>query len=372
MGGCQSLISGKVEPGDDENLSLPPKNTPKEITDKYDFEKKLGTGMSADVFLVNRKSDARALAIKCCKLKGLIPEDIEALKNEIRLLKMVKHPNILEYVDDVYTRDMVYILTELIEGGELFDAIVLRERYTEEDARVVVCTMLYILEYLHEQGIVHRDIKPENLMLVSPNDYSSPIKLVDFGLATEVGDDPHGGITQAAGTPGYLAPECLIAKPNYGKPSDVWALGVIAYVLLCGYTPFFGDTDDELFKMIREVNFEFDPAEWEIISPYAKDFIEKIFTADVYKRPTIKALMKHPWIVEHVENAQELKSAQLKIKESQAKKRFKKAVTGVLFTRRVSKINISANTSEEGSKVDKLEEERSEKQNGESSKGETS
>jgi serine/threonine protein kinase len=342
MGICASAAPGAVAPdapnghgGVTDDAPLDPATMPAELNAKYDWGKQIGTGMSGKVYLCSRKTDGKTFAIKCCGTTGLTKDDLSSLRQEVALLKKVKHPNILEYVEHVEAKDMIYIVTDLISGGELFDAIIERKTYTEADAKQVVTTLLFVLEYLHDAGIVHRDLKPENLMLVDKS-HDAAIKVVDFGLASEVGDDAYGGITVGAGTPGYLAPECTVRDPNYGKPSDVWAMGVVAYVLLCGYPPFYGDNDEELYTAIRNGDWEFDPEEWDIVSPYAKDFIKQVFTPSPFKRPNVKALMEHPWIKETVAKSVDLQRTRTKLKEFQAKRRFKKAVSGVIFSRRLN------------------------------------
>ena len=172
----------------------------------------------------------------------------------------------------------------------------------------------------------------------------SSAKLVDFGLATKLGDPEHG-ITKAAGTPGYLAPECLMRNPNYGIPSDAWAAGVITYIMLCGYPPFYGDSDVELFREIRSGRLVFDEDDWANVSEHAKDFVRKLLTKDPKKRMTIQESLKHPWLTSADD---EFKNNNMKktvdnMKARLAKIRFKKSVKAVIFMRRCKKTAIMGN-----------------------------
>lgn len=332
MGLC---LSNKVDP-----------EFPAELTAKYKIGEKIGTGMSGDVFLCHRKADGHPLAVKACSIIDLDQKEVEILNHEISILKRVEHPNILSYVDDYQTKKAVYILTELIEGGELFDSIVTREKYTESDARSVILSMIHALNYLHSNGIVHRDLKPENLMLVNKvadeGPIDSPIKLVDFGLAVDVGKDEFGGVHEAAGTPMYLCPECLKNKPNYGKPADVWSIGVVAYVLLCGYTPFYADNDEDLFELIKSGDVEYDPEDWNLISDTAIGFIKSILNIDPKSRPTIKTLLEHDWIANASKETMPVLPRTIdNMKKMLARKRLRKAVSGVIFTGRLRKIKFS-------------------------------
>eukprot|EP00501_MAST-03F_sp_TOSAG23-6_P000659 GSMAST32.ASY1.ANO1.684.1 assembled CDS len=308
MGLC---LSNKVDP-----------EFPAELTAKYKIGEKIGTGMSGGVFLCHRKADGHPLAVKACSIIGLDQKEVEILNHEISILK------------------------RLIEGGELFDSIVTREKYTESDARSVILSMIHALNYLHSNGIVHRDLKPENLMLVNKvadeGPIDSPIKLVDFGLAVDVGKDEFGGVHEAAGTPMYLCPECLKNKPNYGKPADVWSIGVVAYVLLCGYTPFYADNDEDLFELIKIGDVEYDPEDWNLVSDTAIGFIKSILNIDPKSRPTIKTLLEHDWIANASKETMPVLPRTIdNMKKMLARKRLRKAVSGVIFTGRLRKIKFS-------------------------------
>jgi len=187
---------------------------------------------------------------------------------------------------------MLYIVTEIVSGGELFDRIVSKGSYTEKDAADLVVKFLEAIEYLHEKGIVHRDLKPENLLLKS-KDNDSDVKLADFGLSKIVGQEVL--MQTACGTPGYVAPEVLRQK-GYGKAVDMWSVGVITYILLCGYPPFYDEDQATLFETIIRGKFEFHAEYWKDISSSAKDLIRKMLTVDPKKRLDAKQALKHPWV----------------------------------------------------------------------------
>merc|ERR1719394_1566059 len=180
---------------------------------------------------------------------------------------------------------------ELVTGGELFDRIVEKGSYTEKDAADLIKQVMSAVHYMHESGVVHRDLKPENLLYHSP-DEDSKIMISDFGLSKM---EDSGIMATACGTPGYVAPEVLAQKP-YGKEVDVWSIGVISYILLCGYPPFYDENDANLFAQILKGEFEFDSPYWDDISEEAKDFIRSLMCVNVENRLTCQTALEHSWI----------------------------------------------------------------------------
>mmetsp|Transcript_87845 Transcript_87845/g.250283 ORF Transcript_87845/g.250283 Transcript_87845/m.250283 type:complete len:278 (-) Transcript_87845:401-1234(-) len=169
-----------------------------------------------------------------------------------------------------------YMVMELCVGGEMFDRIVKKSMYTEDEARKCVAQMADALEYCHGQGIVHRDIKPENLLYARP-DPDETVKIADFGLAHLLKKDEH--LKTACGTPGYVAPEVLTGE-GYGTEVDMWSIGVVVYILLCGYPPFYDDSTAILFNMIKKGEYDFNPQYWDAVSDSAKDFISQLLCVD--------------------------------------------------------------------------------------------
>ncbi|XP_033168097.1 calcium/calmodulin-dependent protein kinase type 1 isoform X3 [Drosophila simulans] len=230
------------------------------IEEKYNLHGLLGTGAFSEVRLAESKdSPGEHFAVKIIDKKALKGKE-ESLENEIRVLRRfsanhfdgkclngtrLTHPNIVQLLETYEDKSKVYLVMELVTGGELFDRIVEKGSYTEKDASHLIRQILEAVDYMHEQGVVHRDLKPENLLYYSPDD-DSKIMISDFGLSKM---EDSGIMATACGTPGYVAPEVLAQKP-YGKAVDVWSIGVISYILLCGYPPFYDENDANLFAQI--------------------------------------------------------------------------------------------------------------------------
>uniref|UniRef100_A0A8C6LAL8 calcium/calmodulin-dependent protein kinase n=1 Tax=Nothobranchius furzeri TaxID=105023 RepID=A0A8C6LAL8_NOTFU len=203
------------------------------------------------------------------------------------------HPNIVRLHDSISEEGFHYLVFDLVTGGELFEDIVAREYYSEADASHCIQQILESVHHCHVNGIVHRDLKPENLLLASKLK-GAAVKLADFGLAIEVQGDQQAWFG-FAGTPGYLSPEVLRKDP-YGKPVDMWACGVILYILLVGYPPFWDEDQHRLYQQIKAGAYDFPSPEWDTVTPEAKDLINKMLTINPSKRITAAEALKHPWI----------------------------------------------------------------------------
>jgi len=213
------------------------------------------------------------------------------LKTEVEILKKVNHPNIVGLKDMFESDTELCLVMELVTGGELFDKIVEKGQYTEKEASIIVKKLLQAVEYLHNNNIAHRDLKPENLLLKSVND--TEVMLSDFGLSKIVGQESM--METACGTPYYVAPEVLNAS-GYDKEVDLWSVGVITYLLLCGFPPFYGDTLPAVFEQIMKAEFDFPDPYWTDISVEAKDLIKKLLVVDSKHRLTATQALKHTWI----------------------------------------------------------------------------
>ena len=220
-------------------------------------------------------------------------EDRVGLQNEIDILKQVDHPNIVKLHDIYEDEKYFFLIMELLTGGELFDQILTKEKFTESEARDIVAPIFDALIYCHSMGIVHRDIKPENLLFSAKDTENAIIKVSDFGLARFV--DSETLATTTCGTPGYVAPEILEQQP-YDQPCDFWSVGVVLFILLSGSPPFYDEDNFQLFEKIKACKYDFSASSWSLVSDEAKDFISKLLVADPKQRLQGQAIMEHPWI----------------------------------------------------------------------------
>lgn len=299
------------------------------VEDVYRLGKVIGSGSYSVVRESVHIETKERYAIKCIKRSDLTEEDDEAIRMEIRILEEMHHPNIMRLQEFFEEPDYYYLVTEFVGGGELFDRIVEKESYTEKEARDLVKILLDAIKYCHDKGIVHRDLKPENLLMMKKDDDAS-IKIADFGFAKKVTLDETGLIT-TCGTPGYVAPE-ILEGADYGKPVDVWSIGVITYILLCGYPPFNDDSQAILFRKIRRGKYQFDSPFWDNISEDAKDFIRKMLVVDPHQRATVGDLLQHKWIVGEEVSDVPLEMTMKELRRFHLRTRFKAAVHSVKAT----------------------------------------
>uniref|UniRef100_A0A8C2A5B4 calcium/calmodulin-dependent protein kinase n=1 Tax=Cyprinus carpio TaxID=7962 RepID=A0A8C2A5B4_CYPCA len=259
------------------------------FTDEYQLYEELGKGAFSVVRRCMKISTGQEYAAKIINTKKLSARDHQKLEREARICRLLKHPNIGKLFD-VLTLNVNFFR---VTGGELFEDIVAREYYSEADASHCIQQILESVNHCHLNGIVHRDLKPENLLLASKLK-GAAVKLADFGLAIEVQGDQQAWFG-FAGTPGYLSPEVLRKEP-YGKPVDMWACGVILYILLVGYPPFWDEDQHRLYQQIKAGAYDFPSPEWDTVTPEAKDLINKMLTINPAKRITAAEALKHPWI----------------------------------------------------------------------------
>ncbi|KAJ3096585.1 calcium calmodulin-dependent protein kinase type 1G [Phlyctochytrium planicorne] len=263
-----------------------------QLTSKYEITDTLGTGAFSEVKTATERATGNKYAIKIVdksKCKG----KESMIETEVNILMRVRHENIIQLYEMFEIDNKIYLVMELVTGGELFDEIVKIGKYSEPEAAKIVCKILQAIDYLHAQGIAHRDLKPENLLL-SDRSPQAKIMISDFGLSKIFCDDEV--MRTACGTPGYVAPEVL-KRQGYGREVDLWSLGVITYILLCGYPPFYDQNNVELFKQIMAGRYEFDRPWWDNISETAKDFIRRLLVLDPRQRFTAQSALAHPFIV---------------------------------------------------------------------------
>mmetsp|Transcript_10955 Transcript_10955/g.17566 ORF Transcript_10955/g.17566 Transcript_10955/m.17566 type:complete len:426 (-) Transcript_10955:893-2170(-) len=272
----------------------------KDVQEKYKILEVLGTGSFGTVRKCRDRKTGELLACKTIK-KAMI-DNVENLRREISILRSVDHPHIIKFVDVFEDEKYIHLVTELCTGGELYDRVLEKAEseeghFQEDDAAILIRDILDAIRYIHdEKHIVHRDLKPENFLLKDKSD-NAPIKIIDFGLSRK-DDAPFGIMTSRVGTPYYVAPEVLLNEYTYKV--DIWSIGVIAYILLCGFAPFAGESDFETLHLVASGPLEFPSPEWDEISEQAKDFVSYLLNRDEEKRPTADEAMHHPWIAKHV------------------------------------------------------------------------
>uniref|UniRef100_I3JLT3 Serine/threonine-protein kinase DCLK2 n=1 Tax=Oreochromis niloticus TaxID=8128 RepID=I3JLT3_ORENI len=262
------------------------------INEKYKVGKVIGDGNFAVVKECVERSTGQEYALKiidkarCCGKEHLI-------ENEVAVLRRVRHPSIIQLIEVDETPTQLFLVMELVKGGDLFDAITSSTKYSERDASAMVFNLAGAIKYLHRMNIVHRDIKPENLLVCEYPDGTKSLKLGDFGLATVV----EGPLYTVCGTPTYVAPE-IIAETGYGLKVDIWAAGVITYILLCGFPPFRSENNvqEELFDQILRGKLEFPSPDWDTISLPAKMLISQMLQVNVDARFTADEVLSHPWV----------------------------------------------------------------------------
>jgi len=264
-----------------------------EVLKKYDVGRPIGDGHFSVVYCCMNKSTQEFCALKLIdKLKCKGKDDM--IYNEVKILKRLSHPNIVKLIEEFDYPKQLYLILELVQDGDLFDAISNVTKFSEVHVATMIHNLSSALTYLHKQGIVHRDIKPENLLISVQEDGSQSVKLADFGLAVELGDDP---LYSVCGTAFYVSPE-MLNETGYDFKVDVWATGVICFILLCGYPPFTSENEssqDELFDAILAGDFHFAPPYWNTISQHAKNLIKCMLTVDPERRYTAEQVFNNPW-----------------------------------------------------------------------------
>ncbi|XP_069818524.1 calcium/calmodulin-dependent protein kinase type IV-like isoform X3 [Dendropsophus ebraccatus] len=269
----------------------------------YTLEQELGSGATSMVFRCEEKGTKRPYAAK--RIKKTIDKKI--VRTEIGVLLRLSHPNIIKLKDIFETPSEIILILELVTGGELFDRIVERGYYSERDAACVVQQILEAVAYLHANGVVHRDLKPENLLYAD----MSPNSLLK------------------------IAPEILHGSP-YGPEVDMWSVGVITYILLCGFEPFFDARGDQyVYSRILSCDFEFMSPWWDDISLNAKDLVMKLIVLDPKKRLTFSQALQHPWVTGRAAKVSHMDRTQKKLQEFNAKRKLKAAMKAVVASSRL-------------------------------------
>jgi calcium-dependent protein kinase len=260
------------------------------ITDDYSISQRLGKGAYSEVFLGKQRISGIQRCVKVTHKKNLTIANDESIFEEVRILSEIDHPNVMKVFEYYQDPNNIYIISEYLSGGELFDRIVANKCFNEKTAAQYMHQILSAVSYLHSHGVIHRDLKPENIVFET-KDQNSNIKIIDFGTSKKV--KVNEKLKAKLGTAYYIAPEVL--KNHYDVKCDIWSCGVILYVFLCGYPPFNAKSDEDIFKKILKGQFAFPSEEWSNISNEAKDLVSKMLKYDPAERPSCSELLKHPW-----------------------------------------------------------------------------
>lgn len=268
-------------------------SNPGKIEDFYDVDKRIGEGAFGTVRKAMCKHTKIKRAVK--SIQKSATQEMKKLKEEIEIIRLLDHPNIVRLFESFEDRKTVYLVLELCDGGELFERIVQAGTFTENVAAFCVRQMLLAINYLHQNLIIHRDLKPENWLVVSSDAVEkSTLKLIDFGISKRL--KPGEWASTKAGTPNYVAPEVFSGR--YNEKVDVWSSGVIAYIMLCGSQPFTGKNAPEILKAVKNGKVSMEEKPWRKISSEAKGLVKCLLQKDIRVRPSSAQALAHVWLAE--------------------------------------------------------------------------
>lgn len=292
----------------------------KDFLDEYEIKEKLGSGSYGTVYNCLHKVTEQDRAVKEIKKDRI--KNMNQFKTEIKILQTLDHPNVIKLYEYFEDDDKIYLVMEKCTGGELFDRILEKEYFSEKEAARCFKQIIMAINYCHNSGVCHRDLKPENFIFETTED-ESDVKIIDFGLS-KIFDPRHPGDSEmktGCGTPYYISPEVL--THNYNEACDMWSAGVMLYVLLCGYPPFYGDDDREIIESVRVGEYDFPPEEWEDVSDEAKDLIQHLICKPE-TRLTAHEALKHSWIKTLAKNSKREKLTKIDVNALQIYQKHQK------------------------------------------------
>ncbi|KAM3147294.1 hypothetical protein pb186bvf_000545 [Paramecium bursaria] len=297
------------------------------INNYYSLGKVLGQGAFGKVWRVTHKTTGLVRAMKQLKKQSLIKEEEQRLFSEMNILKNLDHPHIVKLFELYQDDGSYYLVTEYLQGGELFDRIKKMNYFSENKAADYIKQILTAVLYCHDQNIVHRDLKPENIIFVN-EEQDSQLKVIDFGTSRKF--DGLKQMSKRLGTPYYIAPEVL--NHQYNEKCDIWSCGVILYILLCGYPPFVAKTENQILEKVKLGRFQFDPDDWDSISKEAKTLITKMLHMDPNKRLSAKQVLEDPWIQKFAPTQQINLKVLNNLRQFQAQTILKQALMSFIIT----------------------------------------
>mmetsp|Transcript_27633 Transcript_27633/g.68308 ORF Transcript_27633/g.68308 Transcript_27633/m.68308 type:complete len:602 (-) Transcript_27633:8-1813(-) len=279
----------------------------------FDEKDELGNGRYGIVMHATDKKTKKAVAVKKMNKKGVDSDTLARMKREVDVMRMIKHENCIQFHKAYESKHSCYIVMELVTGGELLDRVIEKDHYTETEAANCFAQIIDAIKYLHSKRIVHRDLKPENILYANKS-ADSPIKIADYGLAALIAEDTEGPpakrgrLFTKCGSPSFVAPEVLAGK-GYGRECDVWSVGCILYILLCGFMPF--DQEDDEVEVLTgrrmptpvSTKVDFPMPYWEAISEEAKDLVGQMLSLDPDERPKALDICDHKWLQKRRQNA---------------------------------------------------------------------
>ena len=297
------------------------------------MRKSIGTGAFGTVRLCVHKATRQTRA---CTILKKAQQDLKSLQEEVEILSKLSHPNIMQLYEVYNDKTNFYIVTEFCQGGDLFDAISKKGNFNENEASKIMKQVLSAITYSHQNNIVHRDLKPENILL---DDKGSDltIKIIDWGCAKSFKKNEK--MTNADGTPYYIAPEVL--EGNYDEKCDVWSCGVILYIMLCGYPPFNGETDDDILVAVKKGKYDFPKEEWSSVSKEAIELINGMLTYEPNKRLSALDCMNQSWFIKNKgKNTSDKKMAKNvlgNMKKFKRDRKLEQATIGFIVNQLISK-----------------------------------